>query len=180
MDSCPRPCRSASFRAARSTRSRLKGFRRSRCGIAFAISIYTVSQLSTFTDLRCMLCLQRKYFTRRLGIMISRNRLARGVGLLYLLIAVGGGFAEAVRSSVRVPGDAAATAANIVQHATLFRVGFAADLVDFTCFLGVGLVLYVILKPVNGPIATAMLTINAVSVAIQALNMLNQLGALLV
>ena len=112
--------------------------------------------------------------------MISRNRLARGAGLLYLLVAVGGGFAEAVRSSVRVPGDAAATAANIVQHATLFREGFAADLVDFTCFLGVGLVLYVILKPVNGPIATAMLTINAVSVAIQALNMLNQLGALLV
>ncbi len=112
--------------------------------------------------------------------MTSSNRLARSAGVLYLLVAVGGGFAESVRSSVRVPGDAAATAANIVQHATLFRAGFAADLIDFACFLGVGLVLYVILKPVNGPIATAMLTINAVSVAMQALNMLNQLGALLV
>jgi len=112
--------------------------------------------------------------------MISRNRLARVAGLLYLVVAVGGGFAEYVRSSVRVPGDAAATAAGIAQHATLFRAGFAADLVDFTCFLGVGLILYALLKPVNGPIAVSMLAINAVSVAMQALNMLNQLGALLV
>lgn len=112
--------------------------------------------------------------------MISRNRLARAAGLLYLVVAVGGGFAEYVRSGVRVPGDAAATAAAIAQHATLFRIGFAADLVDFTCFLGVGLILFTLLKPVNGPIAVAMLVINAVSVAIQALNMLNQLGALLV
>ena len=112
--------------------------------------------------------------------MISRNRLARAAGLLYLVVAVGGGFAEYVRSVVRVPGDAAATAAAIAQHATLFRIGFAADLVDFTCFLGVGLILFTLLKPVNGPIAVSMLVINAVSVAIQALNMLNQLGALLV
>lgn len=112
--------------------------------------------------------------------MISRNRLARVAGLLYLVVAVGGGFAEYVRSSVRVPGDAAATAAAIVQHATLFRAGFAADLVDFTCFLGVGLILYALLKPVNGPVAVSMLAINAVSVAMQALNLLNQLGALLV
>jgi len=112
--------------------------------------------------------------------MISRTRLARLAGLLYLIVAVGGAFAESVRSSVRVAGDAAATAANIVQHATLYRIGFATDLLDFTCFLGVGLVLYFILRPVNGPIAIAMLTINAVSVAMQALNMVNQLAALLV
>lgn len=112
--------------------------------------------------------------------MSSRNRLARAAGLFYLVVAVGGGFAEYVRSSVRVPGDAAATAAAIVQHGTLFRVGFAADLVDFTCFLAVGLILYTLLKPVNGPVAVSMLVINAVSVAMQALNMLNQLGALLV
>jgi len=112
--------------------------------------------------------------------MSSTNRLARAAGLLYLVVAVGGGFAEYVRSTVRVPGDGAATAAAIAQHATLFRAGFGADLVDFTCFLGVGLLLYVLLKPVNGPIAVSMLVINAVSVAMQALNMVNQLGALLV
>ena len=112
--------------------------------------------------------------------MISRNWLARVAGLLYVIVAVGGAFAESVRSSVRVTGDAAATAANIVQHAALFRAAFVADLVDFASFLGVGIVLYALLKPVNGPVAVSMLVINAVSVAMQALNMVNHLGALLV
>ncbi len=113
--------------------------------------------------------------------MLSNKTLARIAGLFYLIVAVGGGFSELfVRSSVRVPHDAAATAANIVAHSTLFRVGFVTDLVDFACFLGVGLVMYAILRPVNPPIALAMVVINAISVAIQALNMLNHLGALLV
>jgi hypothetical protein len=40
--------------------------------------------------------------------------------------------------------------------------------------------MYVIFRPVNAPIALAMLVINAVSVAVQALNMLNHAGAMLV
>ncbi len=110
----------------------------------------------------------------------SPKTLARVAGFLYLVVAAGGTFAESVRSSMRVAGDAAATAANIAQHATLYRLSFGADLVDFAAFLVVGLLLYFLLKPVSGPMATAMLTINAVSVSMQALNMLNQLGALLV
>jgi hypothetical protein len=113
--------------------------------------------------------------------MLSTNSLARIAGILYLAVAIGGAFAEfGVRGSVKVAGDAAATAANIAQHATLFRAGLVADLVDFACFLGVGLVLYAMLKRVQPDVAVAMLVINAVSVAIQALNMLNQAGALLV
>jgi hypothetical protein len=114
--------------------------------------------------------------------MLSDNKvLARIGGALYLIVAVGGAFAEfGARGSVTVAGDAAATAANIAQHATLFRAGLVADLVDFVCFLGVGLVLYAMLKRVQPDVAVAMLVINAVSVAIQALNMLNHAGALLV
>lgn len=113
--------------------------------------------------------------------MLSTKALARIGGVLYLIVAVGGGFSELyARGSLTVPADAAATAANIASHATLFRAGFVADLLDFTCFLGVGLVMYAILKPVNPQVAFAMVTINAVSVAIQALNMLNHVGALLV
>src|SRR5215471_11907574 len=112
--------------------------------------------------------------------MNSTTTLARVAGILYLFVAVGGGFAESVRTSTTVSGDAAATAANVVQRATPFHVAFVADLVDFTCFLGVGLLLYAILKAVDPRVAVAMLVINAVSVAIQALNMLNHVGALLV
>ena len=112
--------------------------------------------------------------------MSSSKTLARLAGILYLIVAVGGGFSEYVRLSVRVRGDAAATAANVAEHASLFRLGFVIDLVDFACFLAVGLLLYAILKPAGPRIAVSMLALNAVSVAIQALNMLNHLGALLV
>jgi uncharacterized protein DUF4386 len=66
------------------------------------------------------------------------------------------------------------------QHTTLFRVGFLTDLLDFTCFLAAGLLLYALFKSVDATVAAAMLTLNAVSVAMQALNMLNHLAALLV
>lgn len=112
--------------------------------------------------------------------MTSTKTLARAAGALYLLVAVGGGFAEAVRMSVRVGGDAAATASNIAQHATLFRIALATDLFDFVCFLGVGLLLYSLLKQVNPQVALAMLVINAVSVAMQAINMTEHAAALMV
>ncbi len=111
--------------------------------------------------------------------MISTRALARTAGVFYLVVGVLGGFSEFVRSSVTVPGDAQATAARIVDHATLFRIGIATDLIDFSCFLVVGLILYAILKPVDARVAMAMLVINGVSVAMQALNMVNQAGALL-
>ena len=111
---------------------------------------------------------------------MNRNAFARTGGGLYLAVGMLGGFAEAVRSSVRVPGDTAATASNIASHAGLLRASVAADLVDMVCFLGVALVLYTLLKQVNAGVAIAMLVINAVSVAITGLNLLNQVGALLV
>lgn len=111
--------------------------------------------------------------------MTSTKTRARIAGALYLLVAIGGGFAQSVRLSV-VGGDAAATAANIAQHAALFRTALAADLVDFVCFLGIGLLLYGLLKPVNPEVALTMLVINAVSVAMQAINMTLHAAALLV
>lgn len=111
--------------------------------------------------------------------MTTKN-LARVGGLLYLAVAVAGGFSEFVRTSNTVSGDAAATAAAVASHATLFQVAFATDLADLPMFLTVGIVMYVIFRPVNAPIAMGMLVLNAVSVPIQALNMLNHAGALLV
>lgn len=111
--------------------------------------------------------------------MTTKN-LARVGGLLYLAVAIAGGFSEYVRASNTVSGDAAATAANVANHATLFQLAFATDLADLPMFLAVGIVMYVIFRPVNAPIAMGMLVLNAVSVPIQALNMLNHAGALLV
>jgi uncharacterized protein DUF4386 len=111
---------------------------------------------------------------------MTTKSLARVGGLLYLAVAIAGGFSEYVRTSNTVSGDAPATASNVAGHATLFQVAFATDLADLPLFLAVGIVMYVIFRPVNAPIAMGMLVLNAVSVPIQALNMLNHAGALLV
>jgi hypothetical protein len=63
--------------------------------------------------------------------MTGKSALARLAGLLYLSLAVCGGWAElAVRSGIRVPGEAAATAAHVVEQASLMRLAFAADPVN--------------------------------------------------
>lgn len=116
----------------------------------------------------------------RAHTMTPRNQ-ARMAGVFYLILAIAGGFSELyVRSNVTVDGDAAATAANIVEHSTLMRFGFLADLVNITFFLLVALVMYSILKPVNDRVAVAMVAFNAVAVAVMSLNMLNHLGAVLI
>ncbi len=110
----------------------------------------------------------------------SAVRLARRVGLLYLVIAVFGGFAMAVRVSVYKPDDAAATAANLVSHATLVRLSFAADLVQNLVWLVMAVTLYRLFAHAGRTVARALVIFIAVSAAIASLNMVNQLGALLV
>jgi Domain of unknown function (DUF4386) len=111
--------------------------------------------------------------------MTSERRLARIAGCLYLVVAVGGMFAELfVRSSIVEPGNAAATADNIRASSTLFRAGFIADLVQATFFLLTAMALYLLLRHVHELVARAMVVFVAVSVAIMCLNLLNQWVAL--
>lgn len=113
--------------------------------------------------------------------MTSQVRLARGAGLYYLAVAILGGFAHGyVRARVYVADDAATTADNLAANTQLVRIGFAADLAQATLMLFVVLALYRLLGHVSKPLARAMVAFVVVSVAITCLNMLNQLGALLV
>jgi hypothetical protein len=107
--------------------------------------------------------------------------LARTAGLLYLVVAILGGFAHLfVRATIYVPGDAAATADNVVAKAGLLRLGFMADLVAAPCFLFVGFALYLLLKHVNKNAARAMVIFVAIATAIISLNLLHHFAALLV
>jgi hypothetical protein len=106
--------------------------------------------------------------------------LARKAGLLYLVIAVFGGFAQVVRVRVYAPGDAATTAANLVANASLVRLSFAADLVQALVWLCLALVLHRLLAHAGKYLARAMVMFVVVSVGIASLNMVHQLGALLV
>lgn len=114
-------------------------------------------------------------------ISLPKTRLARVAGLLYLLMALLSGFAEvAVRAGALVPGDAAATAANIRASATLFRLGFATDLLHLACLVLLAFALYALLSPVDPPIAATFVVLIAIAAAIMAANLINHAGALLV
>lgn len=109
----------------------------------------------------------------------SINKTARIAGLLYLLLAIFGGGAEfLVRKSMIVPGDAAATATNILAAEWTFRLGFLAELTGQVVFVFLVMALYSILKPVNRNQAVLMVTFVVIAVTITCLNMLNQFAAL--
>jgi Domain of unknown function (DUF4386) len=112
--------------------------------------------------------------------MSSTKRLARTAGLFYLVVAILGAFAHIVRGAVYVPGDAAATAENVVANASLVRMSFVADLVQATFFLLVVMALHRLLRHVDRNMARAMVVFVVVAVGIICLNMVHQLGALLV
>jgi hypothetical protein len=106
--------------------------------------------------------------------------MARIAGLMYLVIIVGGLFSEAyVRSSIIVSGDATATANNIIASESLFRIGFASDLIVFLCDVVVSIILYVLLKAVNKTLALIAASFRLVMTAISGINLLNLFAPLL-
>jgi hypothetical protein len=113
--------------------------------------------------------------------MVSQLRLARIAGVLYLFVAIFGGFAHFYsRGTVYVAGDAAQTADRVAANAGVVRLGVVADLVQATVFLFLAMTLYALLRHVNDNVARAMVTIVAVAVAMICLNMVHQFAALLV
>ena len=111
----------------------------------------------------------------------SPQTYARIGGVLGLIIIAAGIFAEGfVRGSVIVSGDAAATAANIIQSEQLFRFGFAAELIMLSCDIAFALILYVLLKPVSRNLALLAAFFRLVLAAISGVNALNHIGALLI
>jgi hypothetical protein len=82
------------------------------------------------------------------------QRYSRVAGIAMLLSVVFGALGEAYfPGRIIVSGDAAATAANIVNHPMLVRVSFASYLVEGICDVLLAVVFYIILKPVNRNLA---------------------------
>ena len=96
---------------------------------------------------------------------------ARVGGAFYLVIIVAGAFGEAfVRQRLVVPGDAAATAANIQAAQGLWRAGIAGDLLMHVCDVPVMAVIYLLLRPVSRPLALTALLFNIVQTGALVMN----------
>jgi hypothetical protein len=110
---------------------------------------------------------------------LSKN--ARISGFLYLLLV----FAGPVRliyipSKLFVRGDAAATAANIAAHQTLFQFGIFTDLVGGTVLLFLTFALYRLFKDVDKNLAVLVIILGGVMPsAIYFLNVMNDAAALM-
>ena len=107
--------------------------------------------------------------------MHSKKRIARITGILYVVFIVCAGFsAGVVRSSLVIPGDAAATATNIIASEGLFRLGFATDLIAFLTDAAVSVLFYVLLKQVNHTVALLAAAFRLIAhPAIAGINLVN-------
>ena len=86
------------------------------------------------------------------GLTVARY--ARVAGVAMLLSIVFGFLGEMILPDrIVVRGDAAATAANIVGNPALFRLTFAAYLVEALCDIGLCVFFYILLKPVDRNLA---------------------------
>jgi len=98
---------------------------------------------------------------------------ARIAGSLYLIVIVGGTFAEIfVRARLVVHGDAAATAHNIHVHELLYRLGFVVEVLYCVCNVPLILILYNLFKVVNKSVALMMVLFAFVADAIESVSLL--------
>jgi Domain of unknown function (DUF4386) len=91
---------------------------------------------------------------------------ARIAGVLFLLAFVGGGLGEAYApSQLIVPGNAAATAHNLIASAALFRLGFFGYLIEAFTDVALAFLLYVLLRPVHANLAFCTLLFRIMATA---------------
>lgn len=103
----------------------------------------------------------------------SPQSLARMAGLFSLLTIVGGVFAQiAVSDKLVVFGDAAATAANILTHKSLFQWGFGVYLVEMACQVTSAVLFYYLLRPVSRSVSLIAAFLSLAGCAVKTMSRL--------
>lgn len=111
--------------------------------------------------------------------MHPTNKTARVAGFLYLLMGIPAPFSLIyIPRTLIVRGDATATANNILAHEMLFRIGSVSGLLSSVAFIFLVMALYRLLSGVNKALASLMVILVLVSVAIGFLNEVNNIAAL--
>jgi len=112
--------------------------------------------------------------------MNSNKKIARILGLLYLVIAVVAPFGMLyIPSNLVVPGDAATTANNIMASESLFRIGLVSDSVVFLVEIVLVVLLYVLFRPINKTLSLVAAFSRLAMTVVQGVNLLNHLFPLL-
>lgn len=111
----------------------------------------------------------------------SPQRLARATALLYLTVIVAGVVAQmAISERLVVPGDAVATATNILAQPGLFQLGFTLYLIEMTAQVAQVTLLYFLLRPAGRRVALVALVVGLVGCTIKTLSRLFYIAPLLV
>jgi hypothetical protein len=111
--------------------------------------------------------------------MNSIKKTARTTGALYLVIAIVMGISFTVATTnLIVPGDATATANNIIASESLFRIGAVGDTVTFLIEIVLVVLLYIIFKPVSITLSLVAAFSRLAMTVIQGMNLLNKFNAL--
>jgi Domain of unknown function (DUF4386) len=100
---------------------------------------------------------------------------ARMAGALWLAVIVISAL-DVSTSSIIISGDAATTAHNILASEFRFRLGVLAEFVGGACYLGVTVLLYQLLKPVNRSLALFAACCGAIGISIGAALTVRDLG----
>src|SRR5437016_5788895 len=116
--------------------------------------------------------------TERIGeaspLLIAR--VAGGLWLLCIVAGIGGFIAG---SLLIVANDAAATARNILANESLFRLGFAFDLISGASYLGATVFLYYVMNPVSRSLSLLAAFFGLAGVAIGGVAWVSRLALLL-
>ena len=112
--------------------------------------------------------------------MTSIKRTARIAGLWYLGFTLGPFYLLYVPSQTVVRNNAAATAARVLSHETLYRWGMLAETLGAVIFIGLGLALYRLLGDVDRHRARQLLALVLVSSALGLVTVVFNAAALLV
>ncbi|MFC1849881.1 DUF4386 domain-containing protein [candidate division CSSED10-310 bacterium] len=109
----------------------------------------------------------------------SQRNAARVAGLLYLVVVLSGPFVLIyVPGKLFVPGDATATASNILAHESLFKAHILVGLISELCFIAVVLALYRLLRRVSVELATLMVIVVLIDAPLAFLRVANEVATL--
>lgn len=110
---------------------------------------------------------------------MNTQKLSLWAGISYLLIIATGITAEmGVRASIKVPDDAQATMMKLIAAESTFRLAVVADLIMIVCDVIVALLFFLLLKPVNSPLASLAAIFRLMQATFLSLNLMHLFSAI--